>query len=263
MECWQYLNNKLFIKINYGDVFTKIHHYQALNLGAEICFNDSSLFFNDNSMAKELRERDYLTNVKKISHLAFYDLQLGGIDKYIKELSMSILKKSLETSVILGINKGVMHPALSGYIPSKGKNKWYKNFSLSFSEFLNHAILNNFTIYVENTWEKDGELFINIFRDFGCENLAMCLDIGHVYCFSKNDFTYWFSEFEKHIRHIHLSDNNLKEDEHLQLGEGNIPFKSIIPLLKQKDDLTYTLETDLSDIDISLNYLKRIRSNNE
>jgi sugar phosphate isomerase/epimerase len=60
------------------------------------------------------------------------------------------------------------------------------------------------------------------------------------------------------IRHIHLSDNRFDEDIHLVPGKGKINFPSILQVLSQKKDLTYTLEINPQEIHKALEYLETI-----
>ena len=49
-------------------------------------------------------------------------------------------------------------------------------------------------------------------------------------------------KFNKKLIHIHLHDNDGKEDQHLTIGKGNINWKKVIKVLKKYYNKTITLE---------------------
>ena len=73
------------------------------------------------------------------------------------------------------------------------------------------------------------------------KGLYLHLDLGHANV-SENKTEYWIRKFHKKLMHIHLSDNNGEEDQHLSIGKGNIKWKKVIRFLKKYYDGTMTLE---------------------
>lgn len=60
--------------------------------------------------------------------------------------------------------------------------------------------------------------------------LGFCLDFAHSELTEQTDI---LKEFD--IDHVHISDNDLKNDLHLPIGEGKIDFFKLFSLLKNKD----------------------------
>jgi len=58
----------------------------------------------------------------------------------------------------------------------------------------------------------------------------LCLDIGHANI-NEGPLTY-IEKFGKKIINIHFHDNNGKTDDHLDVGEGTIPWKKVVDALK-------------------------------
>ncbi|MEN8152801.1 MAG: sugar phosphate isomerase/epimerase [Acidobacteriota bacterium] len=70
---------------------------------------------------------------------------------------------------------------------------------------------------------KDFQL---IFSLAGSNNLGLCLDVGHSNL-SEGALEY-IKHFENRIVCVHYHDNMGKEDQHLEIGEGNIIWKNVI-----------------------------------
>jgi sialic acid synthase SpsE/sugar phosphate isomerase/epimerase len=98
-------------------------------------------------------------------------------------------------------------------------------------------------------WHFGGQSFHNQFTS--SENilsileqvdLELCLDISHSYMwcnFSSKDFATFIQSILKYVSHIHISDAAGESEEGLQIGEGNVDFSAMLPLLiDMSNDLT-------------------------
>lgn len=123
-----------------------------------------------------------------------------------------------------------------------------------FSGFAKIAEKHNLTPMIENfTSPFDNiEVFREVFRKIPWAK--MHLDIGHANLrHNENQAKGFFRAFGKKIAHVHVSDNNGEEDEHLPLGCGNIDWKEIAGVLKKnKYSGTVTLEVFSPDRDYLL-----------
>jgi sugar phosphate isomerase/epimerase len=72
-------------------------------------------------------------------------------------------------------------------------------------------------------------------------DLSLHLDIGHANLFGRNPEDF-IKKFHKKIKHIHLHDNDGKDDLHLPIRRGNINWEKLINVLKKHYDGTITLE---------------------
>ncbi|MFA5105422.1 MAG: sugar phosphate isomerase/epimerase family protein [Candidatus Micrarchaeia archaeon] len=75
--------------------------------------------------------------------------------------------------------------------------------------------------------------------------VGMTYDVGHELANSGGDTKQVIlsaKRFEKHIRHMHFSDNDGKADSHMALGRGKMDWKKLIPALKGMYDGPITLE---------------------
>jgi len=252
---------KIFAKVNYNKAVdeTILEKLTYLKLGIELCYTNSEYFLNDNHFQFDLKRKFSKYSIPTVSHLPFYGIQFGCIDKSIAELSYKIVKSAMESAIDLGIKQGVMHLSLLPMMPHTAKGKWLKSFLMYFDRLLKYAENNEFTILLENTWEEDFSLIKQVLETYNSIHLKSCLDIAHVFCFSKTALDDWISALGNFLTHIHLSDNYGDEDSHLQIGKGNIPYDKILPFLKKNaNDLTYTLETEIFDIEISVKKIIQI-----
>lgn len=82
-------------------------------------------------------------------------------------------------------------------------------------------------------------------------SLMVHLDVAHAFVEGGNErIDEYIRRFSKKIVHIHVHDNNGKEDEHLPVGDGAINFKKVVSGLKGMGyDGTITFEVFTSDSD--------------
>ena len=86
-------------------------------------------------------------------------------------------------------------------------------------------------------------------------DVGMTFDVGHAAKSDGEGVPSYIKHFRKRIRHVHLHDNNKREDQHLPLGAGKIGIPSVVKELKGFYDGTITLEIHSEDRD----YLKMSR----
>lgn len=109
----------------------------------------------------------------------------------------------------------------------------------------------NITIMMENTKSifNEIEVIAKILEDVPL--LKLHWDIGHANLGNEGEkmTKLAFLNFSDKIAHMHASDNNGIEDQHLPLGAGNIDWKFISKLLKEYDyEKTITLEIHTNDL---------------
>ena len=84
------------------------------------------------------------------------------------------------------------------------------------------------------------------------------LDIGHANIHGRKPEEF-VKAFSDRLKHIHLHDNNGKEDLHLPMGTGNINWPEFIKTLKENYDGTITLEIFSKDKDYALLSKEKLR----
>ena len=91
-----------------------------------------------------------------------------------------------------------------------------------------------------------------LFSELG---INMTFDVGHAAKHDGEGVDSYLREFKKRVKHVHLHDNNKKEDQHLPLGAGRIDMQHVVKELKSFYDGTVTLEVHSEDRE----YLKSSR----
>jgi sugar phosphate isomerase/epimerase len=92
------------------------------------------------------------------------------------------------------------------------------------------------------------------------DNLALTMDIGHIYRFSgavrENEIKFFF-DHKRFIKNCHIHDNNSEWDEHNIIGEGKIDF---IPYFKMLADIDAYLIFEVRPKESAIECRKRFRS---
>ena len=76
---------------------------------------------------------------------------------------------------------------------------------------------------------------------------SMTFDVGHAFTSDGEGMVNYLAQFKKKIAHVHLHDNNRREDLHLPLGAGKIGVEKVVRELKSFYDGTITLEVHSAD----------------
>lgn len=219
-------------------------------LNWEVVFSNSRFFYRD---APGLEQVAYRGRSRKVmAHLPFYGVQLGAQDDMVRDLSLKLLFRALDWCQTLGITRGVFHPGLAPVVPPSQYNRWYATGQETIAQLHNKARQTGVELLAENTWEKDFWLFDRLTTDF--PDLQICFDIAHSHCFTHSGPLPWLERYADRIKHVHLSDNHLEEDEHLCPGEGLIDFSQ----LPFGEDITYTLESPPEKARKAVEYLKNL-----
>ena len=178
-----------------------------------------------------------------------------SLDTKIRKISLDVLKKTVKLAKSMKScfkgSKGksikiVLHPGgISRYQPNDDKRKLY----LLLEEALNMYKDKDIEILAENMpplpWYYGGQWCHSFFMDADeiasfCQKTGnkICFDLSHaqLYC-NKNDkdISRYIKKVKPYIRHIHLADAAGWDGEGLQIGEGDIDFAKVIPLLNDVD----------------------------
>ena len=70
----------------------------------------------------------------------------------------------------------------------------------------------------------------------------MCYDTSHaqLYCnFAKKDPVEFAKKVKSHVKHVHISDGIGTDGEGIQIDEGDVPFRDLVPeILKTKPTIS-------------------------
>ena len=157
-------------------------------------------------------------------HGAFFDVLIFSEDKRIRRISEDRIRTSLDFACSLGAKGVVFHtnhnPALTA--------DFYVNGWLNKNEAFWRSILPEYpdiNVYMENMFDSSPYMLSALSEQLAdVPNFGVCLDYAHAVIFG-SDINSWITELSTHIKHLHINDNDLKNDLHLAVGDGKIDWQ--------------------------------------
>jgi sugar phosphate isomerase/epimerase len=105
--------------------------------------------------------------------------------------------------------------------------------------------------------DRTPELLSELVRRIDSPLLDIALDIGHAHAYSNTTSSKWVESLKGQIGYVHIHDNHGQEDEHLALGEGNIPLiETLDAISRYAPDAVWSLETGGQRMLRSIEWLK-------
>lgn len=169
---------------------------------------------------------------KDTMHGAFLGVDIAAIDPFLKDRSRKLCKQSLEIAERLGIKGVVFHTGLIGTLRVEYYvNNWLDE-AVSFFSELCSSYPKQF-IYMENSFEQEPDIFVSLMEKMkDVSNFKLCLDYGHA-ILTSTSVEEWVKAFAPYVGHIHLNDNDLRDDLHLAIGKGKIDFHKYCHLISK------------------------------
>lgn len=187
-------------------------------------------------------------------HAPFGGFNPGSSKNRPRKTAHKICQQSLQLAEALGARCIVFHPGIPYQATRKVQENWLVNALAFWPEYIEQAKQLETVITVENIYEQTTDVFQQLFAELGCENFGHCFDIGHWNIFAAQNLNDWFQQLGRHIKHLHLHDNQGESDQHLPLGKGNINFSQLFQQsLSLVPSPSMTLEAhNLADLELSL-----------
>lgn len=182
-------------------------------------------------------------NLPIIGHTAYY-LPFASPYESLRRAAIEEIRLALQVCAELGASEVSLHPDKSIPFALGEKGVLEQNIK-SFEEMERIARPLGVQILIENmdrnfnTIEEFQETFWRL------PQLGFHLDVGHANLnVDRNRSEEFLRTFHERLRHVHFSDNfGQKDDLHLPLGAGNIPWRKVIAQLRAFGyDGTITLE---------------------
>ena len=180
-------------------------------------------------VAKKLKQAQLKTTV----HLPFIDLSPGAIDPWIKEVSLKRFSVAMQVAELFEPLNMVFHSGYHSDYYREKQEEWLVSVKDGISYLLKLAEEVGSSLSVENTFEPEPELLMEVLREFEGK-LYWCFDPAHARVFSKKHELYWLEKLHPYLKEIHCHDNSGEVDEHLAIGKGVIEFKKIFEFFKTK-----------------------------
>ena len=193
---------------------------------------------------------------KDTLHGAFLDITVASSDPLIRNASDYRVEQSLETASKLGVRGVVFH---TNYLTDFHLKSYRDNWVSSNIDYWGRKCEKypDLNIYLENMFDVTPELLAKAARGLsGTKNFGVCLDLAHAYL-SGMPLKEWIRELDGHIKHIHINDNDGREDLHLAVGDGSMDWNILKDDLLFKDDPSVLIEVSGQEkLEASVKYLK-------
>lgn len=231
--------------------------------GAAFEFND---FWKPDVLDDRAKQEQIIENYAKYRtdfsqdtmHGAFLDICVHSADALIRKISQDRVLQSMEIAKRMGLKGVVFHTGLIGSLRTSGYLKgWKENNVRFFAEIAEKYPKQD--IYMENMFDETPDMLAELPEALrNVKNFGVCLDYAHS-AITDCPCETWVRTLAPYIRHIHINDNDLRDDLHRSVGSGSIDWKVFDDLIHQyKIDSTVLVEVNGYEAQkASLEYLKR------
>ena len=130
---------------------------------------------------KEIGTRDL------ILHGPFLDVNPCAYDSLVREATMTRFNQCYEAGLQLGAKKIVFHSGMNPYVYYK--EYWAEHVAKFWKEFMKNKT--ELEVVLENVFDDDWRLLLDVYKKVNQPNFKLCLDIGHAHCYSSLDVREW------------------------------------------------------------------------
>jgi len=225
-------------------------------------YND---FYNPIFLSDESQVKKRIDFYKKLDrdrsldtmHGAFYDINIASEDPQIRMVSEMRVRQSLSIGRELGIKAVVFHTNyITNLLSEKYRNSWIFANKLFWKDVL--CEFEELEIYMENSFDPDPVLLKRLAIEMSDESrFGVCLDLSHAFI-SQTPIAIWVKELAPFVRHIHMNDNDGKQDLHMPVGRGIFPWENYNDFIYQSgEDTSILIEVSrVTDVSESITFMK-------
>lgn len=174
-------------------------------------------------------------------HAPFGEFCACAIDPMVRDIAKLRYRQALDRALALGVRRIVIH---GGFLPHVYFPEWYVEQSVIFwKEFL-CEVPSDVTLALENVMEPSPDMLVAIAEGVNDPRFGLCFDAGHANtCISSVPPVQWLAPMQPWLRHVHLHNNQGKDDLHAALGSGSIDIVRFLDELQRLcPQATVTLE---------------------
>lgn len=165
-------------------------------------------------------------------HGAFLDVTIHSSDPLIRDASILRVRQSMEIAKRMGLKGVVFHTGRLAGFRSEAYLKLWQETNLRFFQELALEYPRQ-QIYMENMFDEAPDVLAGLAGAMKeIENFGVCLDYAHAALTSRSQRE-WVQTLAPYIRHMHVNDNNQKDDLHQPVGEGQIDWKEYDSLMQE------------------------------
>mgnify|MGYP006363515099 CR=1 FL=1 len=195
---------------------------------------------------------------KDTMHGAFLDVTVHSSDARIREISELRVRQSMDIAKEMGLRGVVFHTnRLYGFRDATYLKNWKDANKHFFAKVCEEYP--NQQIFMENMFDEAPDVLCGLAEEMKeYENFGICLDYGHGVV-SDTPVSEWVNTLAPYVKHMHINDNDLKNDNHGAIGQGQIDWKKFGEEMKQFSiDASVLIEVNgIEKQKRSLEYLKK------
>ena len=148
---------------------------------------------------------------RSILHAPSNELFPCAIDEKARELAAYRYRQAIDLAKRYGSKKVVIH---GGYHPWMYYPVWYVGQSVAFWKQFLMKEDPDVEIVLENVLETQPDMILDILEGVDDPRLRMCFDVGHINAYSYIPIMDWLETCAPWIGHIHVNNNDGREDLH-------------------------------------------------
>lgn len=195
--------------------------------------------------------------LKNVLHAPFSDLNIASLNERIRRATLEQIFDTIEMAHLMGSMLVVLHPGHHSPLSFKFPRAYETIHRRSLEEIDKFAEKMGVKVALENMPKfptLDGQTAQRIQELIDGTNIYVAFDVGHLHTVD-GKFVEFVELLRDRIIHVHLHDNDGKNDSHLALGEGTVPWSLVFSSIPK--DVTLTIEVgSLDNIKRSLEFLK-------
>jgi len=224
-------------------------------------FVDDGLHTLDKERVEALNQMAGTVNFECTVHAPFADINIAAADYKLRRFILKRLEQSIQHAHQLDSLYWIFHPGLHSGISSFYPGwDWQINLE-SVKKLLELGRKYEVKIAIENVPEpfpflmKSVDDFSKFYEELG-EDVGMVLDAGHA---NLNGQTIEFmNKFKDKIVHMHVSDNDGKQDMHLGVGKGTVNWQEFANAVKRMQFHGVVMVESVQDAKESLTLLRQL-----
>ena len=193
-------------------------------------------------------------------HGPFQDLAPGALDDAVLAASRQRLRQAFRYLPVFRPAAVVCHLGYEARHYHWDREAWLARSQATWRELAGAAAAHGAVVRLENVYETEPELFLELLKGVNAPNLEVCLDVGHLLAFGGGDFPRWLQALTPVVGQLHLHDNDGQGDTHLALGAGRVPLAEVLQHFAARGRRPLvTLEPHQEgSLEPSLDYLARV-----
>jgi sugar phosphate isomerase/epimerase len=167
-------------------------------------------------------------------HGPFWDLCSGSIDAEIRKVTLSRLSSLFDLVETIRPEQVVCHTGFDPRHHGGHRREWADNSFSMWESLVRRAEILRVPLVLENVWEQDPELHLELLEKMKSPWFGFCLDVGHQHTFSHTTLDGWLKSTWPYLKEIHLHDNDGSSDAHFPVRSGTIDFDYLFRFLSER-----------------------------